>query len=107
MDLPTVEEQLSDARAEIQRLTRILESSFQDFKELAHAYGDLRRRYDERMGEPGEVRERQRPATCLHGHPWNEENTYQNPFSKKRRCRACGRDWARRHRAKAKARGAA
>lgn len=32
---------------------------------------------------------------CRHGHPWNEVNTYLNPTTGKRRCKACRRDYQR------------
>ena len=36
---------------------------------------------------------------CLQGHPYDEANTYINPSTRRRRCRACLREAARHRRA--------
>jgi len=36
-------------------------------------------------------------ARCIHGHPFDEANTYLRPNGKGRDCRVCGRDRVRRY----------
>ena len=36
-------------------------------------------------------------SRCVNGHRWTVENTYWYPDGRKRMCRACKREWHRRH----------
>jgi hypothetical protein len=58
-----------------------------------------------RRGVIGEAsRQRAQARThCLHGHPYDEANTYYRPDKPGRQCRACGRDVAARRRQQRKA----